>query len=81
MPPIIPAVTLGVAFAATFILDEKTAIPVGSAVFVCSAVFWVGRKYQRLADKIDELDEKIDNLPCPGRICEIEGKRRKKCDE
>lgn len=76
MSPMISAVTLGVTFAVGFILDEKTAVPVGSACAICGLIFWIGRKWQKLSDKIEDLDQKVSNLPCLKPECEIERKHK-----
>lgn len=78
MNPAVAAVAMGASFAAAFVLDEKTAVPIGSACAICGLIFWIGRKWQKLADKIEDLDIKVSNLPCVRPECPNDDKKRYK---
>lgn len=55
------------AFLAGVVVDEKTFIPLGTAVFVFTAVWWLGRKLQALEDGQQHLNREIRGLPC--KLC------------
>ncbi len=57
------------------VLTSNAAVPVeqalGLSIFVAGIVWWMGRKFQAIEDKLDqhsrerqELREKVENLPC-----------------
>lgn len=64
------------------VVDERTPVPLGASVavgvFACTLVWWIGSKVQRLTDqlsylgkRIDDLNKRIDKLPCGEPGCEV----------
>lgn len=44
------------------VIDEKTVIPLGSAAFILTGVWWLGRKLQQLDDSIKEIHNRVSRL-------------------
>lgn len=44
---------------------------VGIAVFACGLIWWIGRKFQSIDDKLDSMQKRLDTLPCkdPTKPC------------
>lgn len=86
--PIISA-AFGALFATGVILDENSLVPIGTLGAVCAFVWWIGRKLQRIDDRLEQIERqssrmeeetgKLSRLPCviEGSICE-EAKSKKK---
>ncbi len=55
-------VTVGAMFATGVILDEKTAIPVGSLAAGCGLVWWLGRKMQKVDDRLEAIENNVEIL-------------------
>ena len=66
------SIILGTMFGLGAVIDEKSLIPIGSAVAMGCFVFVAGRKFQRTYDRLESIEGKIDNLPCvKGNVCKI----------
>ena len=71
----------GALFATGVVIDEKTMIPIGTLACTFMLAFWIGRKLQRIDDRLEVITEQADRmeeaaikvakLPCmiEGRIC------------
>ena len=60
-------------FLAAVTIDEKSLVPVGSAISVCIGVWWMGRKLQRIEDRQEEMARRMDDLQCiKNRGCKID---------
>lgn len=46
------------------VINEATLTSLGSVGFVCGIVWWVGRKFQYIDDRIEELSKIVKSLPC-----------------
>lgn len=46
------------------VIDEKSLVPIGSALAVMSGVWWIGRKLQRMEDDIRSLSDAVNQLRC-----------------
>lgn len=79
--------TGGALLIAEVAISGSTQIPVEAAVsigvFVCGCVWWMGRKFQKTDDKLEELSKLMKTRPCimPGecvivRKDEENGKRK-----
>ena len=78
--PIISA-AFGALFATSVVIDEKSLVPVGTLGCTFLLAFWIGRKLQRIddrlevitkqADRMEEAAVKVASLPCmiEGKIC------------
>ena len=73
--------TFGALFAAGVVIDEKSLVPLGTLGCTFLLAFWIGRKLQRIEDRLDTITTqanrmedaaiKVANLPCmvEGKIC------------
>ena len=71
----------GALFATGVVIDEKTMIPIGTLACTFMLAFWIGRKLQRIDDRLDVITRQADRmedaaikvaqLPCmiEGKIC------------
>lgn len=50
-------------------LNSETPIPLGEALAVGSVVFFIGRKLQKLEDKLDKLEAELKSRPCQSGSC------------
>jgi len=73
----ISGLALGGLTGATLLLaDALTATTLGVrdavtlVVFVSGLVWWMGRKFQKIEDKLDEHNQRLADLPCGD--CEVE---------
>lgn len=64
---IVNGVTAGGAFFAATVVDQNSLIPIGTAMAVLGGVWWLGRKLQALEDSQQNLQNRIENLPCVGK--------------
>jgi hypothetical protein len=39
-------------------------VAVPCTVFICGIVWWLGKKFQRIDDKLEYLHRRMDGLPC-----------------
>jgi len=62
------------AYLGAIAIDGSTAVPLGTAVFVLSGVWWLGRKLQSLEDGQNEIRGWLKGLPCDE--CKL-GKQKK----
>jgi hypothetical protein len=73
----IGGVTGGSILIAEIALTGNTNVPIESAVgvcvFVCGMVWWLGRKFQSIDDRFDQIERKLKDLPC-GHKCNKENK-------
>lgn len=79
--PIISA-AFGVIFATGVIVDENSLVPIGTLGAVCAFVWWIGRKLQRIDDRLEGIEkqyekleqtaDKVASLPCTttGKVCD-----------
>lgn len=57
-------------FAVGVVLDEKTMLPIGTLLTVCGLVWWLGRKLQKIDDRLETIEKSVDNLECvKHKIC------------
>ena len=49
-------------------LGIRDAITIG--VFCCGVVMWMSRKFQRIDDRLESVEKSIEELPCPGKVCD-----------
>lgn|SRR5512138_2331463 len=78
----ITSALFGFIFATGVIVDEKSLVPLGTLGAVCSLVWWVGRKLQRIDDRLEQISKqaeqmeetakKVASLPCValGKVCD-----------
>lgn len=73
------AIVGGVAFFAGVTIDERSAVPIGSAVAVGIVVYWTGRKVQHVFDQLKQLKTgqiaiatRIKMLPCCAKLPGLE---------
>lgn len=55
---------MGTMFGVGVVLDEKSLIPIGTVISVCGMVWWLGRKLQKVDDKLEQLEHSLSKLPC-----------------
>lgn len=70
------ALTTGVILAAGFVIDQNTLVPLGTIGAAMLGMLWIGRKYQRIEDRLDDLGagqqiihSRIAKLPCKDSTC------------
>lgn len=69
--------TVTAMFATGVILDEKSLVPAGTLLTVCGLVWWLGRKLQRIDDRLDEIDRNVNGLECVRhKICPKDDKEK-----
>ena len=68
------AVVWAGAYLGAIAIDESIAVPLGTAAFVLSGVWWLGRKLQSLEDGQSEIRRCLKGLPCDE--CKL-GKQKK----
>ena len=71
----------GALFATGVVIDEKSLVPLGTLGCTFILAFWIGRKLQRIEDRLDTITTqanrmeeaaiKVAGLPCmvEGKIC------------
>jgi len=52
----------GAAWLAAITIDETTLVPLGSAVFVLTGVWYLSARLQRMDDKLQELNRRLKVL-------------------
>ena len=60
-------------------ITGSTSVPmeaaIAVAVFVATMVWWLGRKFQSIDDRLETMQRFLDNLPCGDRAkCEQDDK-------
>jgi hypothetical protein len=55
-------ICLGTVWLATVVVDETTLVPIGSAVMVLTAVWYLSARLQRMEDGIKEMSRRIKAL-------------------
>jgi len=71
----------GLAIFATSVanLDEAKVslmVAVPCTIFICGIVWWLGRRFQKIDDKLEYLHRRMDGLPCDD--CDWPNGRRNK---
>ena len=46
------------------VLNQNTVISIGTLTGVIGVVWWLGRKFQSLDDKLSAIEKAVDKLPC-----------------
>ena len=52
-------------------VDSNTRIPLGEAIAVGGAVFLIGRKLQKLEDRLASIEEDLKRRPCQLGDCSV----------
>ena len=80
----------GALFATGVVIDEKSLVPLGTLGCTFLLAFWIGRKLQRIEDRLDTITTqanrmeeaaiKVAGLPCmiEGKICQDAEKHKRK---
>jgi len=76
------AAIAGSLYAGAIVVDQTSLFPVGTIIFICGIVWWLGRKLQALEDgqKVSQeiqsrllsgqerMQRQINELPCPSVV-------------
>jgi len=66
-------VTTGAIIFAEVVLAGSTQVnlkeAMGIGVVVVGLVWWMGKKFQRIEDKMESFEKRLDNLPCDRKGC------------
>lgn len=66
--PLSTAIAFAAATGVGVTIDESTLLPIGSTAVLFGIVWWVGRKFQSIDDRLSALSKQIDTLPCCGTV-------------
>ncbi len=66
MSPLLPITLMAVVYAGSVavILDEKLSISAGYFSATVVLIWWIARKWQKIVDKLEALDQKVSSLQC-----------------
>lgn len=58
----VDSIVVGAMFLGGVLVDEKTMTSLGTLTAVCGLVFWIGKKWQRVDDRLERIEEKVQSL-------------------